>query len=65
MMLAFYAKWGDEEKSEACFQSIRNRYGSWPRLTLYPTEGEKDGTFYPRHAAHVLYGLSLHCFRPN
>ena len=63
MALAFYAKWDAKPQAEAYFRSIQERYGTWPRLHLYPATKPGDGTFYPRHAAHVLYGLSLLCHR--
>lgn len=62
MMLAFYGKWGTEEQGARCLEAIARDYGPWPRLRFRPASGK---TFYPRHAAHVLYGLALHGFRPR
>ena len=43
-------------------EAIARDYGPWPRLRFRPASGK---AFYPRHAAHVLYGLALHAFRPQ
>jgi hypothetical protein len=64
MMLAFYGKWGDEARASRAFDAICRVYGPWPKLRLYPRDSceADDDSFYPRYAAHVLYGLALHCF---
>jgi hypothetical protein len=63
MMLAFYAHWGSAKQAEDCFLAIHDRYGPWPRMQLRPVADSADTSFYPRHAAHVLYGLSLECYQ--
>jgi hypothetical protein len=65
MMLAFYARWGNEKQTKDCFRSIHDRYGSWPRIKLHSAAENADASFYPRQAAHVLYGLSLECYQPK
>ena len=62
-MLAFYGKWGNREQGSRALKAIMEMYGPWPGLRLLP-HGSSDNkdSFYPRYAAHVLWGLALHCF---
>ncbi len=62
MMLAFYSRWGDERQAARCFDAIKRDYGPWPRVRLNPPNAGADDAFYPRHAAHLLWGLALHAF---
>ena len=61
MVLAFYAKWGDEARAARTLDELMTIYGDWPRLKEWPTDGH-DALFFPRQAAHVLLGLSMMCF---
>ncbi|MEN6405932.1 MAG: hypothetical protein ABFC77_05615 [Thermoguttaceae bacterium] len=61
-MLAFYAKWGEPRQAQQAFEFIHEKCGPWPNLRLFPTEKPTDESFYPRHAAHVLFGLALYCY---
>lgn len=62
MMLAFYARWGDAERTERCLDFIHEHYGPIPNLRLWPISHSDENIFYPRHAAHVLYGLAYRDF---
>jgi hypothetical protein len=57
MALAFYAKYATKEKATHLIQIIDKEYGPFPDLLYYPND--KDNSFYPRFAAHVLWGLAL------
>ncbi|WML58024.1 hypothetical protein [Neobacillus sp. PS2-9] len=57
MALAFYAKYAHQEKVNHLIQIIDKEYGPFPDLLYYPND--KDKSFYPRFAAHVLWGLAL------
>ncbi|MEJ6949857.1 hypothetical protein [Natronospora cellulosivora (SeqCode)] len=61
IMLAFYAKYGREEKTHQCIDILKINY-KFPDLSIYPANFSKDNTFYARYAAHVLFGLAYMCF---
>ncbi|MEN6405468.1 MAG: hypothetical protein ABFC77_03250 [Thermoguttaceae bacterium] len=63
MILAFYGKWGQPQQSQQVLDAAE-KMAPWPHLPLFPMEKTGDSSFYPRHAAHLLYGLSLYCFSP-
>jgi hypothetical protein len=67
MALAFYAKWGDANQAAKTFTVIDRDYGPWPDLRFQPKGSLGDGekTFYPRQAAHVLFGLALYAYPPS
>lgn len=58
MMLAFYGKFGAVQKADYCTDIISRDYGPFPNLKLWPQSFSQDIEFYPRYAAHVLYGLA-------
>lgn len=60
--LAFQALYADDEAALATINNIAGNYGDWDSLQLYPKYDSTDATFYPRHAAFVLWGLSLYFF---
>jgi hypothetical protein len=66
MMMAYYAQAGRIDKFDQCRNIIKTEYGLFPNVTIFPgNEGyfhTKDSTFYPRFAAHVLYGLAAKDF---
>lgn len=64
MMLAAYAKWGDEPHAKQAFEAIDHAYGPMPQLHIRVTDASKDEAFYPRQAAHVLWALALYAFEP-
>ena len=66
MLMAYYAKSGRIGKYEQCLIIIKTDYGQYPNVTIFPSNQgyyhTKDTTFYPRFAAHVLYGLAVKDF---
>ncbi|MHC4122742.1 MAG: hypothetical protein ACYSSI_04145 [Planctomycetota bacterium] len=64
--LAFCSKWGDESyraKATKIIDFTNALYGPWPELKQYPRRHpESKNTFYPRQAAHVLYGMAYYNF---
>lgn len=59
MMMAFTAKFGSSEDADRCLNYIKQIYGPWPNLRLWPKEFSSDFNFYPRYTSHVLWGLAL------
>lgn len=59
MMLAFYSQMGDSLRAETILNKIYTHYGPFPNIRLWPDYYSKDKNFYPRFAAHVLFGLAL------
>ncbi len=64
--LAFCSRWGGEPyraKSTEILNFINTQYGPWPDFKRYPKKNpERKDTFYPRDAAHVLYGMAYYNF---
>ena len=63
-MLAFYAKWADDARVFRAFDLIEKNYGPMPRLRWIGADSnckDKD-VCYPRHNAHVLYGMAITAF---
>ena len=63
MMLAFEAKWGSSRETERCWHAIARSYGPFPDLRVLPRDTSDDNQFYPRDAAHVLFGLAQTAFK--
>lgn len=64
-MLAFYAKWADDAHAYRAFRLIEKNYGPMPRQRWIGADSnykDKDAC-YPRHNAHVLYGMAIAAFR--
>ncbi|MBS8266265.1 hypothetical protein DYI25_17730 [Mesobacillus boroniphilus] len=59
MALAFYSSYDEQEKVKHLIGIIDEQYGPFPDLLYYPSVSSKNKNFYPRFAAHVLWGLSL------
>ena len=59
-MLAGYACWADWDGASRVLTAIQRDYGPIPDLRLRPEADNSDPTFYPRQAAHVLWGLALY-----
>ncbi len=59
MMLAFYANWGTDEQARSVHVAIRENYVGWPEMNHRPPKQGKAEPYYPRHAAHVLFGMAL------
>ncbi|MEH7118601.1 hypothetical protein V7128_14435 [Neobacillus vireti] len=59
MALAIFAKYTNQEKAAHLIKMIEKEYGPFPDLRYYPKNKYKDQSFYPRFAAHVLWGLAL------
>ncbi|HLE97130.1 MAG TPA: hypothetical protein VI997_07155, partial [Candidatus Thermoplasmatota archaeon] len=53
------ACWGDREEAQRLIDGLRERYGPWPNLTLYPNDYSDDTRFYGRHAAYALWALAV------
>jgi hypothetical protein len=62
MMLAYYSKWGEREEANRCLKVIQEEYGPIPNLSVESKKFTKNYNFYPRYAAHVLYGLANYTF---
>jgi hypothetical protein len=62
-MTAAYAEWGKGEKAKQALEAIARDYGPWPVLQLRGGAGKKSQDFYPRDAAHVLWGQAVYEFR--
>jgi hypothetical protein len=62
MLMAFYGKSSHIDKIEPCMDIIKNEYGQFPDVTIFPANHAQDTTFYPRFAAHVLYGIAVRDF---
>lgn len=62
MMLAYHSKWGEKEKANTCFKTIETEYGPNPNLALLPKNQTNNYSFYPRYAAHVLFGLANYIY---
>jgi hypothetical protein len=65
MTMAYVIKSGDIEKYEQCNQIVLSKYGIFPDVTIYPTDNSAGVPFYPRYAAHLLYGLAVKEFRED
>ncbi len=63
MLLAFYSRWRNLQKARETFKVIDKDYGPLPTLRLRPDIPSTQNTFYPRFAAHTLWGLALLAFR--
>ena len=63
MLLAFEGRWGTAAQARRCFAVIERDHGPFPRVRVLPREVSGDGEFYPRDAAHVLFGLAHAGFR--
>ena len=61
MALAFYGKNKKIKKVEKVWEILKSKY-NYPDLRLWPIQLSSDKNFYPRFAAHVLYGLSHNIF---
>jgi hypothetical protein len=61
-MTAAYAEWGEREKAKQTLEAIARDYGPWPNLQLSARAAEKSKNFYPRDAAHVLWGQAVYEF---
>jgi len=64
-MLAFYGKWADDARVYRAFRLIEKNYGPMPRQHWVGADSrykDKDAC-YPRHNAHVLYGMAIAAFR--
>ena len=59
---AAYAQWGQREKAKQVLEAIARDYGPWPRLQLHAGAATKSENFYPRDAAHVLWGEAVYEF---
>jgi hypothetical protein len=59
MALAFFSEYADIQRVTNCIEIINEVYGPFPNLKLSPTKNSKNKLFYPRYAAHVLWGLAL------
>lgn len=57
MAQAFYTKYSALEKATLCLEVVKDKYG-FPRPRIYPRGFTEDEQFYPRYAAHVLYGMA-------
>jgi len=60
-MLAFHARYGSETQASHTLDTFVRAYDP-PRVWLSPQAGSKNAHFYPRHAAHALWGWSGYCF---
>jgi hypothetical protein len=61
-MAAAYAEWGKREKAKQALEAIERDYGPWPVLQLRAGAEKKSKDFYPRDAAHVLWGQAVYEF---
>jgi hypothetical protein len=61
-MTAAYAEWGKREKAKQTLEAIARDYGPWPNLQLLAGAAKKSTDFYPRDAAHVLWGQAVYEF---
>jgi len=62
MLLACYGRWRQSRKTRECFEAILASYGPFPRIRVLPAHVSDDAQFYPRDAAHVLFGLAYSAF---
>jgi hypothetical protein len=62
-ILAFYGRWGTSDQAWKTYAYIREAYGPPPRLVVWPSWFSGDEAFYPRYAAHVLWGLANYLFK--
>jgi hypothetical protein len=60
--LFLYSIWAGPDRTGQTYQAIQNSYGPIPDLRLYPPSFGQDASFYPRYAAHVLWGLAARDF---
>lgn len=58
MLLACCAKWGGPERTRRCHEAVLASYGPFPAVRVLPAHASDDDRFYPRDAAHVLFGLA-------
>lgn len=63
MLLAFASAAGDDSLANKALETVKRSYGTFPDLTLYPLYWDSDVRFYPRYAAHVLFGIAVKDFR--
>jgi hypothetical protein len=61
-LTAAYAEWGKREKAKQALEAIARAYGPWPVLQLRANTEKKSKDFYPRDAAHVLWGQAVYEF---
>lgn len=59
MALAFYSKWGTSSEIQNCYDIIRNDYGRFPNMHLWPRPFNNNIFFYSRHASHVLWAMAI------
>lgn len=62
MMIAYSSTEGEEFLANFALGRIEASYGNFPDLTVYPLNWSSDTRFYPRYAAHVLFGLAVRDF---
>jgi len=58
MMMAVYGQLEDYDKAIDSLNYIKKNYGVFPDVTFWPSNYSDDKKFYPRLAAHVLFGMS-------
>ncbi len=63
ILMAYYVKSGEMDKYEICNQIVLDKYGVFPDVTVFPSDNSAGVPFYPRYAAHLLYGLAANEFR--
>ena len=62
MVLACYARWGSRQQVSRSRTSLIAAHGPLPKQREYPSTYRDDARFFPRHAAHVLFGLAYAAF---
>jgi hypothetical protein len=63
MLIAYSAAGGDVFLASSTLETIQASYGNFPDVTVYPLSWSSDARFYPRYAAHVLFGLAVRDFQ--
>ncbi len=59
--LAFINRWSnDPDLKYDSVQYVLDHYGEWPQIQVFPPPAFSDTAFYPRYAAHVLWGLGYY-----
>ena len=63
MLIAYSAEEGDVSLANSTLETLKASYGNFPDVTVYPVSWFSDARFYPRYAAHVLFGLAVRDFQ--
>lgn len=65
MAIAYASARGDAALADSLVGRVTESYGDYPDVTIFPLYWSADERFYPRYAAHVLFGIAVRDFSAN